>query len=252
VSATRERGLRPGGLKVVVVDDDKHWRELAAEPFRKRGDHVRVTSDGLQGLALCVEDPPDVILADVQMPRMDGYQLLRLIRARPELRRTPVVFMTSLDGESARLKGYQLGVDAYVPKPFQPEELLVRVHKLLRSKQQMSLGPPSNKIGLFGDLEHVTAPSLLSFLAIEKKTGVLVVVGKRVARIFIRDGQLVRAELEGTVPQPPGREVVLSMLDWTQGQFELIEQPVSGPDQIRADVSALLIDHARQVDEGKR
>jgi DNA-binding response OmpR family regulator len=235
----------------VVVDDDAHWRELAAEPFRKRGDRVRVTSDGLQALAMCVDDPPDVILSDVQMPRMDGWQLLRLVRARRELAATPVIFMTSLDSDSARLKGYQLGVDAYVPKPFQPEELLIRVHKLLRNKRSI---PPAKAepVVLKGELDHVSPASLLAFLSVEKRTGVLLIVGERVARILLKDGRVLRAELEGAQPRPRSRAVITTLLEWTEGQFELTEQVVSVADEVGAEVATLLIEHARMVDERER
>jgi DNA-binding response OmpR family regulator len=242
---------RSGRLSVLVVDDDKHWRELAAGPFRKRGDRVRTTSDGLQALAMCIEDPPDVILADVQMPRMDGWQLLRLIRARPQLAATPVVFMTSLDGDAARLKGYQLGVDAYVPKPFAAEEMLVRVIRLLRNKRMSGLDP-TERVVFKGELEHVSSASLLSFLQVEKKTGVLVVVGESVVRLFLRQGRLLRAEVEGDGPRPRGREVVFRVLDWTSGQFELLEEEVEGRDEVGAQISTLLMEHARMVDEKQR
>jgi DNA-binding response OmpR family regulator len=236
---------------VLVVDDDKHWRELAAEPFRKRGDDVRTTSDGLQALALCIEQLSDVILADVQMPRMDGWQLLRLIRARRELADTPVVFMTSLDGDAERLKGYQLGVDAYVPKPFAAEEMLIRVIRLLRNKRRSSLSP-TERVVFKGELEHVSSASLLSFLQVEKKTGVLVVVGERVVRLFLKNGRLLRAEVEGAEPRSRGRTVVFEVLDWISGQFELIEEEVEGRDEVGAEISTLLMEHARQVDEKRR
>jgi DNA-binding response OmpR family regulator len=247
---SRGRPPRGGRLSVLVVDDDKHWRELAAEPFRKRGDDVRTTSDGLQALALCIESPPDVILADVQMPRMDGWQLLRLIRARPQLANTPVVFMTSLDGDAERLKGYQLGVDAYVPKPFAAEEMLVRVIRLLRNKRGASLSP-TERVVFKGELEHVSSASLLTFLQIEKKTGVLVVVGERVVRLFLSNGRLLRAEVEGE-PRSRGRAVVFQVLDWISGQFELIEEEVDGRDEVGAEISMLLMEHARMVDEKRR
>ena len=249
--APPQRAAAEGALRVVVVDDDPRWREVAAGPFRKRGDHVRVTADGLQALAMCVEDPPDVILTDVQMPRMDGWQLLRVIRSRPALAATPVVFMTSLDGDAERLKGYQLGVDGYVPKPFAPEELLVRVIRLLRNKRgtQVDAG---QKIVLKGELEQVSPASVLSFIAVEKKSGVLLVVGARVARVFIRDGRPLRAELEGTGSRLASRAVLLEILGWTSGQFELSEEPVSGSDEVGSEVSSLVLEHARMVDERRR
>lgn len=243
---------RPGaaGLSVVVIDDDPRWREQAARPFRERGDRVRTFTDGLQALAACVEDPPDVILTDVQMPRMDGWQLLRLIRSRPALAATPVVFLTSLDGDAERLRGYQLGVDVYVPKPFNPEELLIRVRRLVRKALPDPARP--NGVDLKGDLEHVSAASLLSFLEIEKKTGVLLIVGDRVARLFVKNGVPLRAELEGQRSALPSRAVVHEVLGWTSGQFELSAEDVTVTDEIRTSISQLVLEHAKMTDERNR
>lgn len=238
------------GLDVVVVDDDPRWREAAAEPFRMRGDRVRAFSDGLEALAECIAQPPDVILTDVQMPRMDGWQLLRMLRARPGLASTPVVFLTSLDGDAERLRGFQLGVDAYLPKPFRSEELLLRVHRLVR--QALDHAPEREGIALRGDLEHVTVASLLSFLAMEKKTGILLLVGPQVVRVFINDGRPLRAEVEGVRIRPSSREVLHEVLDWNAGQFEVLEQTVSGLDELRGDANSLVLEHARLKDEGAR
>ncbi|MEZ4223543.1 MAG: response regulator [Polyangiaceae bacterium] len=243
-------GPNQDALDVVVVDDDARWRETAAQPFRQRGDRVRTFADGLQALAECIEDPPDVILSDVQMPRMDGWQLLRMIRARPTLARTPVVFLTSLDGDAERLKGYQLGVDAYVPKPFRPEELLLRVRRLVR--QALSTPPEANEQVMRGDLRHVGVAALMSFIAAERKSGQLLVVGERVARVFLDDGRPVRAEIEGARMSQSSRSVILDLFDWTEGEFELSEGEVSQLDEVRASINELVLEHARMVDEGKR
>jgi CheY-like chemotaxis protein/Tfp pilus assembly protein PilZ len=253
--AERTSGARPpvsvrgaGALKVVVVDDDEHYRAMAAEPFLRRGDQVRSTADGLEALSMCLQDPPDVILSDVQMPRMDGWQLLRMIRARPSLASVPVVFLTSLNGDAERLLGYQLGVDAYIPKPYNPEELLVRVHQIVR-RARNSLTSPIARTTLRGELEHVGTASLLSFVEMEKKTGILLLVGERVARLFLREGRLMRAEVEGE--RWSSREAVMRVLGWSGGQFEFAPQDVSGPDDLGMTVTALLLEHARLTDEAR-
>jgi CheY-like chemotaxis protein len=250
------RPVRPDALSVLVVDDDDRYRELAAEPFRKRGDRVRVTSDGLEALAMCLQDPPDIILSDVQMPRLDGWQFLRLIRARPSLAAVPVVFLTSLAGESERLLGYQLGVDAYIPKPYSPEELLVRVHQILRRSARVD-APLNLPVTLRGELEHVAISSLLAFLEVERKTGILLLIGPAVARFFLANGRLVRAEIEGAAEPLSSREALELALDWTEGQFEFVPQE---PDEELAgeaefgssSITSLLIEHARVSDERKK
>lgn len=239
----------PDALDVLVVDDDPRWREYSAEPFVRRGDRVRTVADGLEALSMCVSDPPDVVLTDVNMPRMDGWQLLRMIRARPNLGGVPVVFLTSLDGDEERLKGYQLGVDAYIPKPFHPDELLMRVHRVVRRRRQAAESDTAGT--LRGDLENVSAASLLSFLSVERKTGILVVVGERVARVFLREGRALRVELEGE-STVSSRDALMSILDWHTGQFEFTVDRVGGVDEVRTAISALVIEHARRQDEEGR
>src|SRR5262249_13623057 len=114
-------------LSVVVADDDATCQKLAAAPFRARGDYVRVAGDGMEALAMCLQEQPDVVLSDVNMPGMDGWQLLRLLRARPNLQAVPVIFLTTLADEEERLRGYQMGVDDYVAKPYRSIELRARV-----------------------------------------------------------------------------------------------------------------------------
>jgi CheY-like chemotaxis protein len=237
-------------MDVLVADDDPRWREYSAEPFLRRGDRVRTVSDGLEALSQCVSDPPDIVLTDVNMPRMDGWQLLRMIRARPNLAGVPVVFLTSLDGDEERLKGYQLGVDAYIPKPFHPDELLMRVHRVVRRRRQAETGDAAGT--LRGDLENVSAASLLSFLAVERKTGILLVVGTQVARIFLREGRAIRVELEGEQEPLTSRDALMKILDWEAGQFELSPDRVGGQDEIRAAIPALVLEHARARDEAGR
>jgi CheY-like chemotaxis protein len=240
---------RPGeSLDVVVVDDDPAWREASVAPFRQRGDRVRVFADGLEALASCIESPPDVILTDVQMPRMDGWQFLRMIRGRPKLSGTPVIFLTSLSGDGERLKGYRMGVDAYVPKPFNPEELVLRARKLVRGAQARH---DESQSALRGELDHVAPSSVLSFLAIEQKTGVLLLVGSKVARVFMRSGRPVKVEVEGQRVQS-SRGLLLELLDWNSGQFEFESTTVEVRDEINAEVSQLLLHHAQTTDERKR
>ena len=242
---------RADALSIIVVDDDDHYRELASEPFRKRGDVVRTTSDGLEALAMCLKEAPDIVLSDVQMPRMDGWQLLRLIRARPSLASLPVVFLTMLSDDKERLLGYQLGVDGYIAKPYKPEELLIRVTQILRRAKSMQ-SVPMAKITLRGELAHVPPSSLLSFLEMEKKTGTLLLLGSEVARLFMRDGRVMRAEIEGAAEKNTSRQVFDSVLDWNNGQFEFTPEEVRTEDEIKTATTAILLEHARIADERKR
>jgi CheY-like chemotaxis protein len=236
-------------LKVLIVDDEVSYRDVLAQVFRARGDRVRVASDGIEGLALCLKETPDVILLDVQMPRMDGWQLLRVLRGRPAFQQTPVVFLTMLESEAARLSGYQLGVDDYIPKPARTEEIVARVDRAVQRALQAVPVVTETKT-LHGDLEQVSLPAVLSLLEIEKKTGALVVDGEGTGRVLFRQGRPVRVEVYGVAGQ--AAQLVGQMLTWRKGTFEFLAEDVEGQDEVDAGVMQLVLEAARQADEKKR
>jgi uncharacterized protein (TIGR02266 family) len=238
-------------LSVLIVDDDAGCRTLAAQPFRQRGDYVRVANDGFDALALCLKEPPDLIISDVNMPRMDGWNLLRMVRARPTLASVPFLFLTTLSGEEERLRGYQLGVDDYVGKPFRGRELQARVDRIME-RTQRNTHALAEKKSLRGDLEQVSLPSVLAFLELEKKTGELLVVGERTAHLYLREGRLVRLDVDGVLADAAMLDVVYNVLSWPAGQFELAVRDVPYEDGLQMSITALLLEHARFSDENDR
>jgi uncharacterized protein (TIGR02266 family) len=242
---------RPRRLSVLVVDDDAGCRTLAAQPFRARGDYVRLANDGFDALALCLKEPPDVIVSDVQMPRMDGWTLLRMVRARPTLVSVPFVFLTTLGGEQERLRGYQLGVDDYIGKPFRGKELQTRVDRIMERVQRAS-HTLAEKKSLRGDLEQVSLPSVLAFLELEKKTGELLIVDERTARLYLRDGRLLRLDVDGVTADAVMLDVIYNVLSWRTGQFEFAARDVPNEDLLQMTITQLLLEHARFSDESDR
>ena len=247
VPATKVATRRP--LDMVVVDDDETVRGPIARILRERGDRVREFPDGLSALAACLKQPPDLVLSDVQMPKMDGWQLVRMLRARPSLMRVPIVLLTTLADEDSRLTGYRLGVDDYIGKPVRPDELALRVDRVVERAQ---LWTTNERRSLRGDLEHVRLAAVLSFLALEQKTGVLLLVGDASARIWLRGGQPLRVEVDETAVSGAGDPALLALLDWTRGQFEFATQDVACTDELQTTVNELLLEHARQSDERGR
>jgi len=251
VDGAVDNGSAHKRLSIMIVDDDHGCRTLAAQPFRTRGDYVRVAPDGFEALAQCLKETPDVIVSDVHMPKLDGWQLLRMCRARPTLSSVPFLFLTTLGGEQERLRGYQLGVDDYVSKPFRGKELQARVDRVV-ARVQRAAHALAEKKTLRGDLAQVTLPSVLGFLELEKKTGELLVIGAKPAHLYLRDGRLLRVEIDGLVADAASLEVVYDLLSWRVGQFEFAAHEVPGEDLYDRSITAFLLDHAKFVDENNR
>jgi CheY-like chemotaxis protein/Tfp pilus assembly protein PilZ len=235
------------GLSVLVVDDDDHFRERAAEVMREAGFEVLTASSGFEALSIALKHQPSLVLSDVTMPNMDGWQLLRLIRARPTLRRTPVVFLTALTNDADRLRGYQLGVDDYVPKPFTNVELTARVERAI---ERANAAEEAVANGMRGDLSKVPLCSLLSLAEMERRSGMLQLVcaGEK-ATLHLRGGAVIRIELCERNDDLQGIERFFHVLDWQSGRFELSTIEVVGDDEINMPTSFVLLEHARRADE---
>ena len=120
--------------RILVVDDQRTNVELMAQLLRDRGYEVHAALDGTQALALVREVRPDLVISDIVMPGMDGYEVCRRLRAEPETALLPVVLVTSLDPLAERVTGIEAGADDFLSKPVNWGELLARVSSLLRVK----------------------------------------------------------------------------------------------------------------------
>ena len=110
--------------KVMVIDDSKTIRRTAETLLKKEGFEVILATDGFEALSMIADHQPDLILLDIMMPRLDGYQTCALIKHHRVFRHTPVVMLSSKDGLFDRARGRVVGSDNYITKPFTREELL--------------------------------------------------------------------------------------------------------------------------------
>jgi twitching motility two-component system response regulator PilG len=120
---------------VLVVDDSASIRKLVELTLRRAGYAVVSASSGIAALAAVVEQQPDLILLDVMLDAMDGFQITRALRAHAEFRAIPIVILSGREAEADRDKGYAAGVSDYLTKPFQPDQLLLVVRQLLRLRE---------------------------------------------------------------------------------------------------------------------
>ncbi|WP_375392780.1 response regulator transcription factor [uncultured Sphingomonas sp.] len=125
--------VSPMPRTVLVVDDDPHIRELLVFALAKAGLDTREAGDGEAALASVAQAAPDLVVLDINMPRMDGLEVCRRLRApNTSHADVPVLFLSSRDDEIDRILGIELGADDYVTKPFSPREVVARVQAVLR------------------------------------------------------------------------------------------------------------------------
>ncbi len=117
--------------KLLLVDDDPNLLLLVTDYLEFRGYEVISAQNGCEALAALKKDTPDMIICDVMMPDIDGYELVANLRQRPEIAWIPVLFLSAKGQSEDRIKGLNLGADVYMVKPFEPEELVAQVESSL-------------------------------------------------------------------------------------------------------------------------
>ncbi|MBJ88681.1 MAG: pilus assembly protein PilG [Woeseia sp.] len=121
------------GLKILVVDDSKTIRRTAETLLVKAGCSVFTAIDGFEALSKIADYHPDLVLVDIMMPRLDGYQTCSLIKHNKTFRDTPVIMLSSKDGIFDRARGRIVGSDQYLTKPFTKDELLTAISNQINS-----------------------------------------------------------------------------------------------------------------------
>ena len=136
-------------IKILVVDDESRMRKLIRDFLEREGYQILEASDGVEALDIFYDEKNiDLILLDVMMPRMDGWQVCKEIR---EYSKVPIMMLTARAEEQNELKGFELGVDEYVTKPFSPKILVARVGALLKRVKQVAQDAAVNAGGIVID-----------------------------------------------------------------------------------------------------
>lgn len=117
--------------RLLVVDDEAKLLKAVAATLRAEGYEVTTARSGADALVSVNQTMPDLIVSDIRMPGMDGFQLARALRSNSRTKFVPIIFLTAKDERDDRIKGFRTGVDAYLTKPFDPEELLAVVANII-------------------------------------------------------------------------------------------------------------------------
>lgn len=120
----------------MVVDDSAMVRKLLTLTLRMNGYRTVAVGDGMEALERIAVEPVDLVITDLNMPAMDGYELVATIRRDGPARNVPVIMLTTEGEDEDRRRGYQAGVDVYLTKPAQPQDLLAAVRSLLAERNQ--------------------------------------------------------------------------------------------------------------------
>ena len=135
---------------ILIIDDDTRLTAMLEDYLKKQGFATRASATGKDGLAEIARTPPAVVILDLMLPDLDGFEVCRKVRATSDL---PIIMLTAKGEETDRIVGLELGADDYLPKPFSPRELLARLRAILRRSERSMSSARDADILTFGTLE---------------------------------------------------------------------------------------------------
>ena len=236
-------------LKILAVDDSPTVTEMIRDAFAAEGYRVVTAADGATALNLALAENPDLIIADITMPGLDGWELCSQIRNNPFTSFIPFIFLSVRSEAPDRIRGLQMGADDYLTKPFAMEELKARVNlifqRMLKTQEAVLIRRQKT---LSGTTKDVGLSDLIQMFAANQKTGLLKItrVGKPTGRIAFSAGRVIRAELGNA----RGQKALFRLLDWPDAQFEVDPLVEMDRDESLAEKpEGLLLEGARQLDE---
>lgn len=160
---------------VLIVEDEKNMQEIIAEYMRRGGHTCFTVDDGVDALMVLKNTPMDLMILDIMMPHLDGFSVCKMAR---EMSNLPIIMLTAKSGEDDKLKGYELGADDYMTKPFSPKVLLAKANALLRRSSalpadtmnagKISVNPAAHQVFVAGQeimLTHKEYELLSFFMA---------------------------------------------------------------------------------------
>ncbi len=154
--------------KILIVDDDVETLRLVGLMLQRQGYEITAASNGIQAISLAKKEKPALIILDVMMPDIDGYQLAREIRQNPEIAKTPILMFTAKSQIDDKVAGYDAGADDYLTKPIHPAELVAHIKALLNRSQENEKAPGNKNytIGVLAPRGGLGVSTLVLNLAI--------------------------------------------------------------------------------------
>ncbi|HJU03529.1 MAG TPA: response regulator, partial [Nitrospiraceae bacterium] len=231
--------------KILVVDDEPHLQRVVSLYLRGRDYQVATAPSGTEAIRMVAEDRPDLIVADISMPGIDGFELCSHLRRDPATRTIPFIFLTAKDQDADKIKARKVGADDYLTKPCPLEQLADRVETVMdRIEQAKKI--PLDRIGLSGQLDEVDVLDLVQMLELNQKTGALVLSrGERTGTLYFRNGLIVEADIRS----PKREEPLYILLGWKAGRYLFLPDAVPEHMPITASLAHLLFEDLRRLEE---
>ncbi len=230
---------------ILIVDDESGARRVLEKAFRKRGYRTLTAENGLKALEIVRTEDVGLIVSDIVMPVMNGYELFQNVRNEPGTSHIPFIFESSKGSSEERVYGLNLGADDYVAKPVNLEEILLRVENILRRLENMEK-PSLATVEMTGRFRQESISDIIQFFAYGERSGALEVRSESSSgKIWFQEGELFGAVLYDLA----GEAAIFEMMCFQEGVFSFAESQDYPERNIHNSVMHVLLEGSRQQDE---
>ncbi|MFC1849524.1 response regulator [candidate division CSSED10-310 bacterium] len=234
--------------KILIVDDDRFVLNLMDDILTANGYDVLTASSGKAALEILKMIQPDLIISDITMPEMHGFQLLEKIQTSADTKQIPFIFLSSKDQTQDRVEGLDKGADDYICKPFNEAELLARIRLRLRKKPNLDDLDLDATKQIQGDLSIISIVDLIQILKLRKITGEIeVTLHDDIAIIRLNEGELADIRYRNFT----GFRAFQRLLDQKQGHFSLTCSEQHYDSTIQMESQEFMLECTKQLDELK-
>lgn len=232
--------------KILVVDDDKLILELLTDILVGEGFEVRTAKNGIDALERLNENTPDLIVCDVMMPEMNGYELLSVVQNDKNTSTIPFVFLSSKSQVKDRIKGYNRGADDYITKPFDDAELIAKIRVRLQRREELLLTKGEKHDNIKGDLAILPVIDLVQMLMMRALTGQILIQSQDgQGLIYLNKGEIADVIYRGYNSYRAFRQLIINQ----EGTFSFHPAEIEVPVKINVPTQKFILECCRQVDE---
>jgi CheY-like chemotaxis protein len=204
--------------KILIADKELNEVRDLRKALITAGYEVRIVDNGADAFAQAESFKPDLLLAEVRLPKLDGLHLLQELRSRPATQLLPLILMGNLKTMEERINTMKMPIDDYLQKPLDIEEVMARIDAVIHEVETAAASSNRSVRGFSGTLAEMNLIDLLQTLEVGKKTGILRLSkdGKE-GMVYISEGQVIDATLDGL----EARQALLRMFTWAEGDFQV-------------------------------
>jgi CheY-like chemotaxis protein len=232
--------------KVLIVDDDPFLVIFLKLHFSEIGIEIEDAGNGIEALEKTDNFKPDVVLSEITLPRMNGYELHYQLRNNPESKYIPFIFLTRKDDIPDQLKGFKMGVDDYVCKPFEINDLVMRIQRAVERAEKIRIF--RTKAEFSGNLSQILWTDIFQLIELNYKTGELLFLspeGDHIGKALFSNGRLINAK----VGHFEGEEAFYMLMMTRKGFFEFYSKTDDTTPAINSSNASLLLQGSRMIED---